>query len=136
MFFLLLIIILLAIWVLGKYILPFWKRYLQLRDEYRDITLLPIASISFVGHLHHVNIDQDLVFKLLNEQSKTCQDQNKGVFCLWNSLRPVVFICSGRGLEVFLVSFQIIYPFYSNRHSSIIANNWSNLLIILCFNLG
>jgi hypothetical protein len=38
--------------------------------------------------------------------SKECQDQNKGVFCLWYSLWPTVILCSGKGLEVF--TFNII----------------------------
>jgi hypothetical protein len=34
--------------------------------------------------------------------SKECQDQNKGIFCLWYAIWPMTFLCTSKGLEVCL----------------------------------
>jgi hypothetical protein len=106
MLLLLTIIIILFFIISVNYILPIFKRYSQLQKDYRNITLLPLSSIPFVGNLHHFDKQQHVVFQLVLRLSKECQDQNKGVFCLWYSLWPTVILCSGKGLEVF--TFNII----------------------------
>ena len=97
---LLIIVIILIIILLRKYILPVWRRYVQLRKDYKDITPLPVSRIPFIGNLYYTAIEPHLALQLSCELSKACQEQDKGLFCLWYSIWPLVIICSGRGLEV------------------------------------
>jgi hypothetical protein len=126
----------LVVWI---YVLPILKRYSQLRKDYRDISFLPISSIPFVGNLHLIDKRPPVFFQLLCRMSKICQEQDKGIFCLWYAIWPMNFLCTGKGLEVWTFSFSFLinyYVFNRLRHLLIIANNWLNLLIIHFLNLG
>lgn len=85
--------------VIVKFILPILKRYFQLKREYRDITILP--TIPFLGNIHQLNGAPHHLYQLVIRLSKACQHQNKGLYCIWYLLWPMVVICSGDGLEVF-----------------------------------
>ena len=100
---------------LVKFILPILKWYFQLKGEYRDITLLP--TIPFVGNIHQINGTPHQLFQLVIRLSKACQDQNKGLYCIWYLIWPMVVICSGDGLEVF---YNFIRVFYSLTHRFLI----------------
>ena len=110
MLWLLTTIIVLICYAIGKSILPLWRRHLQLRKDYQNITPLPISRIPFVGHIRHLNLEPHLGLQLACKLSKECQDQNKGLFCLWYSIWPMVLICSGRGLEV-----SILHLFFTTQ---------------------
>ena len=84
-----------------KNVLPILKQYSQLRKDYQNISLLPISPIPFVGNIHQFDKRTYVFFELLVRLGKECQDQGKGLFCMWYSLRPMIFLCSGKGLEVF-----------------------------------
>ena len=84
-----------------KHVLPILKQYSQLRKDYQNISLLPISPIPFVGNIHQFDKRTYVFFELLVRLGKECQDQGKGLFCMWYSLRPMIFLCSGKGLEVF-----------------------------------
>jgi hypothetical protein len=93
------IFILLSI-ILVKFGLPIWRRHSQLQKDYRSITLLPTSSIPFIGNLKDMRVPQYALFRLCCKLSKECQDRDKGLFCFWYSLWPMLIVCSGRGLEV------------------------------------
>jgi hypothetical protein len=82
------------------YILPIFVQHRRLQKDYRNISLLPLSSIPFVGNVHQLGEESYQFFQLLCRLSKECQDQEKGLFNLWYTLWPMVFLCSGQGLEV------------------------------------
>jgi hypothetical protein len=92
--------------VIMKFVLPILKKYFQLQKEYRDITLLPLASIPFLGNVHQLNNEPHVLFQIFNGLIKTCQDQNKGLLCVWYTLWPMVILFSAEGLEVFQISIS------------------------------
>jgi hypothetical protein len=92
--------------VIMKFVLPILKKYFQLQKEYRDITLLPLASIPFLGNVHQLNNEPHVLFQLFIGLTKTCQDQNKGLLCVWYTLWPMVILFSAEGLEVFQISIS------------------------------
>jgi hypothetical protein len=114
-------------------------RHKRLVKEYRNISFLPLSSIPFVGNIHLIDKRPDVFFHLIFQLAKQAHDKTNGIFCLWYSLWPMVFICSGRGLEVY--SYPIIFMskyflFHLSSPLSIIANNLLNLLITLLWNPG
>ncbi len=82
------------------YILPVYQRYKQLVKEYRNITFLPLSSVPFLGNIHQFDKRPHVLFQMVCQLTKQCQDQGTGLFCLWYGYRPRVFLCSARGLEV------------------------------------
>ena len=96
---LLIITVLISI-IVFKFILPFVTRHSQLQQDYQNITLIPVSSIPFLGHLSYLNEQPRDVFQLVCRLSKECQDQDKGLFCLWYAMWPATFLCSAKGLEV------------------------------------
>ncbi len=114
---LLTITVLLIFFVIVKFGLPFFRRYLQLKKDYQNISLLPVSSIPFIGNLLQYDKDPHLLFQLILRQIKECQDQNKGAFCFWTVFWPVILLCSGDGLEVFE---NFIYFFFSKISSFLI----------------
>ncbi|CAF1518303.1 unnamed protein product [Adineta steineri] len=109
---LLLIIIFGILLIIVKYILPTFIRYLQLKKDYQNISFLPFSSIPFVGNLHLIDHRPYIFFQLMCRLSHECQIKEKGIFCLWYSLSPVLYICSANGLETFINnSKQLIKSF-------------------------
>jgi hypothetical protein len=100
MILLLTIIIILLLLVIVKCVLPILTRHSQLQRDYRNITLLPLSSIPFVGNLHLIDKRPHVFFQLLRRMSRECQNQDKGIFCLWYALWPMTFLCTAKGLEV------------------------------------
>ena len=100
MLFSLLVLTVLILIIVLKFVIPFVARRSQLQKDYQNITLLPVSSVPFIGHLSYMNKQSHVVFQLICQLSKECQDQDKGVFCLWYTLWPAVFLCSAKGLEV------------------------------------
>ena len=82
-------------------------RQKRLIKDYRNISFLPLSSIPFIGNLHVIDKTPDGFFRLICRLAKQTQDQNNGLFCLWYSIWPMVFICTGKGLEVKL--YQTIF---------------------------
>ena len=75
-------------------------RHARLQKDYRTISYLPISRIPFVGNLHQIDKEQHLFLRLLLRLANECQQQQKGLFCLWLSIWPNIFLCTGEGLEV------------------------------------
>ncbi len=92
-------VILLFILIL-KYVLPILKRHSQLQKDYENISLLPLSSVPFVGNVHQFDKRTYIFYKLLFRLGQECQDQGKGLFCIWYTIWPMIFLCSGKGLEV------------------------------------
>ncbi len=92
--------VLLILIIIVKFVLPILIRHSQLQKDYRNISPLPLSSIPFVGNLHQFDRRIDVVFQLILRLTKGCQDQDKGVFCLWTGPKPMVILCSSKGLEV------------------------------------
>ncbi len=107
MLLLLTIIIVFLIIVTVKFVIPTLVTYSQLQKDYQNISLLPLSSIPFVGNANHLGKGQQDFFQLICRMSKVCQEQDKGIFCLWYALWPMIFLCSPHGLEVF--QFFIIF---------------------------
>lgn len=94
------IIFLLLLFVFVNYILPVFKRHSQLQKDYQNISFLPLSSIPFLGNLHLIDKRPHVFYQLLCRMAKECQDQDKGIFCLWYALWPMTFLCTAKGLEV------------------------------------
>ncbi len=90
-----------------KFIFPTFIRYLQLKKDYRNISLIPVSRIPFVGNAPCIDKRPHVFFELLCRTAKECQDQDKGAFCFWYLLWPTVFLSSAKGLEV-----NIFYDFF------------------------
>jgi hypothetical protein len=112
MLLLLTIIVVLILIVIIKFVLPILIRHSQLQKEYRNITLLPLSSIPFMGNLHQFDKRPHVFFQSLLRQAKESQDQNKGVFCLWCGIWPTIFLCTGEGLEVREDSIKFSHQFH------------------------
>jgi hypothetical protein len=95
-----------------KWILPIFKRHSQLQKDYQNISLLPVSSIPFVGNVHQFDKKTYIFYKLILQLAKQCQDQDKGLFCIWLSLSPVIFLCSAKGLEVLTVCLLMKFHFF------------------------
>jgi hypothetical protein len=93
-----------------KWILPIFKRHSQLQKDYQNISLLPVSLIPFVGNVHQIDKKASIFYKLLFQLAKQCQDQDKGLFCIWLSLSPTIFLCTSKGLEVLTVCLLIKFP--------------------------
>ena len=104
-------LILLLIFIM-KYVSPILKRHSQLQKDYRNISLLPLSPIPFLGNLHQFDKKTYLFYKLLLRLGKECQDQDKGVFCLWFTIRPALFLCSAKGLEVYMLYIFHLSPLF------------------------
>lgn len=121
------------------YVVPALLQHKRLVKEYRNISFLSLSSIPFVGNIHLIDKRPDVFFQFLCQLAKQAQDKNKGLFCLWYSLWPMVFICSGQGLEVYLHPMISISEYFISHHFShllIMLNKMSNLLITLFLNRG
>ncbi len=101
---LLALIAILLFLIIVKFILPQLIRHSQLQKHYRSISPLPLSPIPFIGNLHQSDRRMYVFYELLLQLAKECQNQNKGVFCIWSAMRPVIFLCSGQGLEVYTFS--------------------------------
>lgn len=109
------ILCLLLLLIIIYYILPVYQRYKQLMKDYRNISYLPISSIPLVGNLHKFDKQSHVFFQQLCQSAKQCQEQGKGVFCIWIGITPRLFLCSGRGLEVVLFKcFEFKIHFFSS----------------------
>ncbi len=95
-------IVFLLVLAVVYYILPVLLQHRKLQNEYRNISLLPISSIPFVGNTVQINKEPPVFFRIICQLAKQCQDQGKGLFCLWYTLWPMLFLCSGQGLEVYV----------------------------------
>ncbi|UJR29572.1 hypothetical protein I4U23_010789 [Adineta vaga] len=87
-----------------KYIRPFLIRHSLLHNDYRDISLLPLSPIPFVGNIHQFDKRSHVFYDLIRRLSTECQSQGKGAFCLWSTVKPIVFMCSAEGLKTFINS--------------------------------
>lgn len=112
------ILVALLLILIFKYISPYWKQYLKLNRDYQNISLLPISPIPFIGNIHQFDKRTYMFFKLLTHLSRECQEQGKGLYCVWYSIHPMIFLCSGKGLEV-LGSYHLVLPFSSFIHLDI-----------------
>ncbi len=93
-------ILLILLLLVGHSVVPILVRYVRLRRDYRTIPSLPLSPIPFVGNLHQFDRRSEVFYKLFQRMYKSCQEQNKGLFILWYSIRPIIFLCSAAGLEV------------------------------------
>ncbi len=98
--------------LIAKFILPLLIRHSQLQKDYRNITLLPLSSIPFVGNLNQFDKRPHVFLQLVFRLAKESQDQNKGVFCLWCGIWPMIFLCTGQGLEVREDSMKLSHQFH------------------------
>jgi hypothetical protein len=112
MLMLLTITVILTLVVIVKFVLPILIRYSQLQKDYRNITLLPLSSIPFIGNLHQFDKRPHVLCQLLLRLAKESQDQNKGAFCLWCGIWPMIFLCTGQGLEVREDSMKLSHQFH------------------------
>jgi hypothetical protein len=101
----LLLAIIIIFLLIVKYILPILTRHSQLQKDYQNISFLPLSSIPFVGNLHLIDKRPDVFFRLLCRMSRECQNLDKGIFCLWYALWPMTFLCTAKGLEVWIFDF-------------------------------
>ena len=85
---------------IAYYMLPVFQRHQQLLKEYKNISLLPLSFISFIGNLRQIDKRHEVFFRLLCQLAKQAQNQGQGLFCLWIGMSPRIFLCSGEGLEV------------------------------------
>ena len=115
MMWLLVVFTVLLLILIFKYILPILKTHSELQKDYQNITPITISSIPFVGNVDHFDRKPYMFFKFLLRLGKECQDQDKGLFCVWYSIRPMMMLCSGKGLEV-LLSFQVSKSFTAFIH--------------------
>ena len=83
-----------------KFLIPIFVRHSQLKKDYQNISILPCSSIPFVGNAHQLSQQPYLVCRLFQQLARECQDQDKGAFCLWFALWPMIVLCSAKGLEV------------------------------------
>jgi hypothetical protein len=67
MILLLTIIIILLLLVIVKCVLPILTRHSQLQRDYRNITLLPLSSIPFVGNLHLIDKRPHVFFERMSK---------------------------------------------------------------------
>ena len=82
------------------YLVPILVRRRKLRRDYQNVSFLPLSRIPLVGNLHQFDKRQHVFSHLLLQMAKECQQQGKGVFCLWYSLWPMIFACTGQSLAV------------------------------------
>ncbi len=131
MILLLTIFLMLLFILILKYVLPILKRHSQLRKDYENISFLPLSSIPFVGNVHQLGKQPHDFFLLLCRMSKLCQEQDKGIFCLWFSLWPMTFLCTAKGLEVCthvillfdnLSCFSIVYQSFINNSKQLVKS--------------
>ena len=107
------IIVILLLLLTVKFVVSILLRYSQLSKDYRDISLLPLSPIPCVGNLHLIDKRQYMFYRLIFQLAQECQNQDKGVYCIWLAWSPLVFLCSGKGLEV-----STLLEFLSNTMSS------------------
>jgi hypothetical protein len=111
-----LILVAILLILIVKWVLPIFKRHSQLQKDYENISPLSISPIPFVGNLHHFDKQTHIFYKQVLEWAKQCQDEDKGLFCIWYALVPIVFTCSGKGLEVLifylLIKFHSVFVFF------------------------
>ena len=72
----------------------------KLGRDYQNIPSLPLTRIPLVGNLHQFDKRQHVFSHLLLQMATGCQQQGKGLFCLWYSLWPMIFACTGQSLAV------------------------------------
>jgi hypothetical protein len=111
MILLLTILVVLLFILIVKWVLPNWKRHSQLLKDYQNISVLPLSPIPFVGNVHQFDKRTYMFYKLVFRLAKECQDQDKGLFCIWYTLSPIIFLCSAKGLEV--LTFCLLRKFHS-----------------------
>lgn len=81
-------------------------RHTQLRKDYRAIPSLPISRIPFLGNIQQIGGEGYVFLRLILQMANECQEQKKGLFCLWYSLWPIMFMCSGQTVEVKTIDLQ------------------------------
>ncbi|UJR34522.1 hypothetical protein I4U23_021930 [Adineta vaga] len=74
------------------YVVPILRKYNKFRQDYRNVPSLPISNIPFIGNLHQLDRQQYIFSCLLLQMSKESQTQGKGLFCLWYSVWPMIFV--------------------------------------------
>ena len=79
----------------------------KLGRDYQNIPSLPLSRIPLVGNLHQFDKRQHVFSRLLLQMATECQQQGKGLFCLWFSFWPIIFACTGQSLAVGM--FQYIF---------------------------
>ncbi|CAF3258747.1 unnamed protein product [Rotaria socialis] len=85
------------------YLVPVWMKHIRLRRDYRNITYLPISRVPFVGNIHQFDKRSHVFSSLLVRLAKLCQQQQEqGCFCLWYSVWPMIFACTGQNLATFI----------------------------------
>ena len=107
------------------YLVPIFVQCKKLRRDYQNIPSLPLSRIPFVGNLHQFDSRQHVFSRLLLQMAAECQQQGKGLFCLWYSIWPMIFACTGHSLAVRVFHFIFIkrFLFLDFRRLSTIVNN-------------
>ncbi|CAF5134857.1 unnamed protein product [Rotaria magnacalcarata] len=78
-------------------------KYIGLRRDYRNITSLPISRIPFVGNIHQFDKRSHVFSSLIVRMAQLSQQQQQqDCFCLWYSLWPMIFACTGQNLATFI----------------------------------
>ena len=119
-----------------KWVLPILKRHSQLQKDYQNISPLSLSPIPFAGNLHHFDKETHIFYKQVLQWAKQCQEEDKGIFCIWYTVVPIIFICSAKGLEVMILYLLMEFHFFPYSRLSATVNNWLNRMIIDCYNHG
>ena len=99
LFFILTIVIIVVLIVL-YFVVMNLMRHAQLRKDYRTIPSLPVSPIPFLGNIRQIGGEGYVFLRLILQMASECQEQKKGLFCLWYSLWPIMFMCTGQTVEV------------------------------------
>ena len=83
----------------------------KLERDYQNIPSLPLSRIPLVGNIHQLDKRQHVFSRLLLQMARECQQQGKGLFCLWYSLWPMIFACTGQSIAVRLFQCAAIKRF-------------------------
>ena len=97
--------------VIVYYLVPIFVKRQKLGRDYQNIPSLPLSRIPLVGNLHQFDKRQHLFSRLLLQMAVECQQQGKGIFCLWYSIWPMIFACTGESLAVRMFQYTIINRF-------------------------
>ena len=85
---------------IAYYLVPILVKRQKLGRDYQNIPSLPLSRIPLVGNIHQLDKRQHVFSRLLLQMAKECQQQGKGIFCLWYSFKPMIFACTGQSLAV------------------------------------
>jgi hypothetical protein len=93
------------------YWVPILVKRQKLGRDYQNIPSLPLSRIPLVGNLHQLDKRQHVFSRLLLQMSTDCQQQGKGLFCLWYSIWPIIFACTGKSLAVRIFQCTVMKRF-------------------------